>query len=98
MTARFRLSKAARRDLVEIGRYTFERWGEDQCRRYLTLLDARFRSLGKTPDQGRACDEIKPGYWLCREGRHVIFYKLAAHKQVEIIRVLHDRMLARRHL
>ncbi len=95
--ARPRLTRAARRDLLEIGRYTRERWGDDQCRRYLTQLDQRFRSLAKAPTSGRTCDEIKAGYWRYHEGRHVIFYKIAG-KTLEIVRILHERMLPSRRL
>lgn len=95
--ARFRLTKAARRDLVEIARYTLERWGDAQRVRYLTQLDARFHWLAAHPQLGVASDQIKPGYWRCHEGRHVIFYRIDS-KGIEIVRVLHDRMLPTRHL
>lgn len=95
--ARFKLTRAALRDLLEIGRFTQERWGDPQARRYLTQLDARFRSLARTPASGRRCDEIRPGYWRYHEGRHVIFYRVAS-KSVEIVRILHERMLPKRHL
>lgn len=95
--ASFRLTKAAKRDLIEISRYTLERWGAEQRRRYLTQLDARFGWLAKNPTLGTASDELKPGYWRYREGRHVIFYRLSA-TGVDIIRVLHARMLPTRYL
>lgn len=95
--AAFKLSKAARRDLIEIARYTVERWGDDQRVRYLTQLDARFRWIARNPHRGTPSDQIKSGYWRCAEGRHVIFYRVVA-KRVEIIRVLHERMLPKRHL
>jgi toxin ParE1/3/4 len=92
-----RVSRAARRDLVEIGRFTLERWGEDQCRRYLAQLDGRMRELARDPEQGRRCDELKPGYWRCAEARHVIFYRVSS-KSVDVIRVLHERMLPKQRL
>lgn len=95
--AGFRVTKAAKRDLIEIGSYTLERWGTDQCKRYLTQLDSRFRWLAKNPRGGTSSDEIKPGYWRYREGRHVIFYRVSA-AGVDIIRILHERMLPSRHL
>ncbi len=95
--AKFRLTKAARADLGEIARYTLERWGDHQRKRYLSQLDARFRQLARNPTHGIASDEIRPGYWRCSEGRHVIFYRIE-DGTVEIIRVLHARMLPERHL
>lgn len=95
--AGFRISKAARRDLIEIGRYTLERWGDEQRRRYLTQLDARFRWLARHPEHGIDSDHIRPGYWRCNEGSHVIFYRITG-RRIDIIRVLHRRMLPERHL
>ncbi|MBL9018572.1 MAG: type II toxin-antitoxin system RelE/ParE family toxin [Myxococcales bacterium] len=95
--AGFRITKAARRDLIEIGRHTLQRWGADQRRRYLTQLDARFRWLARNPELGTSSDEIKRGYWRYREGRHVIYYRPSADG-VDIIRVLHARMLPTHHL
>jgi toxin ParE1/3/4 len=95
--ARFRVSKAAKRDLIEIARYTLEHWGDDQRKRYLGQLDARFRWLARNPKRGIASDDIRAGYWRYREGRHVIFYRISDHG-VQIIRILHARMLADQHL
>lgn len=91
------MTKAAKRDLVEIARYTLERWGDQQRRRYLAQLDARFRWLAKNPTLGVDSDHVRPGYWRHVEGRHVIFYRVL-RGQVEIVRVLHVRMLPERHL
>lgn len=95
--AGFRITKAAKRDLLAIARHTLHRWGAEQRRRYLTQLDARFHWLAQYPTLGTASDDIKPGYWRYHEGRHVIFYRVS-NTGVDIIRILHDRMLPTRHL
>ena len=43
-----------------------------------------------------ARDDVRPGYRAFHEGRHLIFYREAGD-QIEIIRILHDRMDFRRH-
>lgn len=93
----FRITKAAKRDLVEIARYTLERWGDQQRRRYVSQLDARFTWLAQNPTLGIDSDHIKAGYRRYVEGRHVIFYRVVRGR-TEIIRVLHVRMLPVRHL
>jgi len=95
--ARFRISKAAKRDLVEIAKYTRTRWGDEQRVRYLTQLDARFQWIARNPEREIASDDIKAEYWRSAEGRHVIFYRISTHG-VDIIRILHCRMLPKRHL
>jgi toxin ParE1/3/4 len=87
----FRLTHAAKQDLLSIGRYTQKTWGIEQRNRYLAMLDGCFHLLAQEPQKGRACDEIRPGYRKYHAGRHLIFYR-EAERQIEIIRILHDRM------
>jgi toxin ParE1/3/4 len=87
----FRLTAKARADLLEIGRYTQWTWGRDQRNRYLSHLDEALHLLAQEPDRGRPCDEIRQGYRKYYVGRHVIFYRQAG-PDIEIIRILHERM------
>jgi toxin ParE1/3/4 len=94
---RFRLTRKAVDDLRSIGRYTQQTWGTQQRTRYLTQLDQRFAALAETPEMGRSCGEVRPGYRKFPEGRHVIFYRTTADG-IEIVRILHEAMDLRRHL
>jgi hypothetical protein len=47
---------------------------------------------------GRDCAAIRPGYRKHGVGRHIIFYRSIADDCIEIVRVLHERMDAERHL
>lgn len=93
----FRLTKRAKADLKDIGRYTQNTWGREQRNRYLATLDASFHDLAQTPQKGRSCDDIRQGYRKYQVGRHVIFYR-QDKADIEIIRILHDRMDAETHL
>jgi toxin ParE1/3/4 len=88
----FTLTKKALADLVEIGRYTQKRWGKEQRNTYLTMLDGCFQQLAAAPLEGRACDEIRSGYRKMNVGSHVIFYRQSRIDEIEIVRVLHERM------
>jgi len=46
---------------------------------------------------GTACEPIRLGYRRFPLIRHVIYYRATAYG-IEVIRVLHDRMLATRYL
>ena len=89
---RFVLTKAANADLKGIGRYTQATWGRDQRTRYLTLLDAGFRALADNPLMGKDCDDIRPGYRKYQIEKHIAFYRQSGSGQIEIVRVLHERM------
>ena len=94
---KFLLTRQALEDLREIGRYTQERWGREQRRHYLALLDRSFKDLAENPSQGQRCDEIRDGYRKFPSGRHPIFYRELAGG-IEIVRVLHERMDMGTHL
>jgi len=90
--SRFSLTKQAIEDLREIGRYTQKRWGQDQRRHYLALLNRCFHTLAENPNQGQRCDEIRSGYRKFPYGQHIVFYCEQNTGGIEIIRVLHERM------
>lgn len=89
---KFSLTKQALEDLRDIGRYTQERWGREQRRHYLALLDRSFNYLAENPSQGQRCDEIREGYRKFPSARHVIFYRESVGAGIEVVRVLHERM------
>jgi toxin ParE1/3/4 len=92
-----RLTAKARADLKSIGRYTQDTWGREQRNKYLAQLDHCFHMLAQEPHKGRPCDDIRKGYRKYHVGRHLIFYRQTG-KDIEIIRILHDRMDIENHL
>lgn len=94
----FILTQKARDDLLAIGRYTRKEWGKAQQIRYLTQLDSAFYDLADKPALGRACDDIRAGYFKYGVGKHVIFYRHTEKDRIEIVRILHGRMDIEQHL
>lgn len=95
--AEYRLSPAAVRDLEAIWIYTLGRWGIDQAHRYSDEVTAAFEQLATNPLLGAGCDHIRKGYRRSNVGRHVIYFRSTDYG-IAVIRVLHDRMDAPRHL
>jgi toxin ParE1/3/4 len=95
--AGFFLSGKAKADVKEIGHYTQQRWGVEQRNRYLGELDACFQKIGANPTLGNSAEAIRAGYRRIREGSHLVFFRKAGN-EVEIVRVLHERMLPGKHL
>jgi len=93
----FILTQKAKDDLLGIGRYTRKQWGKAQQSRYLTQLDNAFHDLADKPGLGRACDDIREGYFKYGVGKHVIFYRHTG-KRIDIVRVMHGRMDIEQHL
>ena len=95
--ADYRLAPAAERDLENIWRTTRERWGVEQANRYIDALVAAFTELAASPKSAPACDHVRPGYRRRSVARHMIYFRIAAYG-IAIIRILHERADAPRHL
>ena len=95
--AEFSLRPKAISDLEKIWEYTVETWGEEQAERYVRLINESFRQIADNPSLGRSCDTIREGYRKRGIGRHVIFYR-TNDGDIEVVRILHDRMDVNRHL
>ena len=94
---RYVLTPLAQADVDEIWDYTEERWGAAQARRYVRELQRAIETVARAPQRGRACDDVRHGYRRFSAGMHVIFFRIL-DEQVEIVRVLHQRMDFDQHL
>lgn len=94
--SRYRLSVLAELDLADIADYSVDMWGGRQAEAYLDSLVDCFVRIAKTPDMGRSCNSVHPGFRRIEQGKHVIFYK-PDNDGVFISRILHQRMLPTDH-
>ncbi len=90
-------TEEAENDLFEIGLYTWTEWGEQQFEKYLRLLRETCEDI--IPRKHRFARSV-PGRpelsrWRCE--RHVIYFR-KVDGGLEIVRILHDRMLPAKHL
>ena len=95
--AEYRLSPKAQRDLEAIFDYTVEQWGLPQALRYTDLIQAACAKLAEAPLQSQDCSIIKPGYRRRSVEQHVIYFRAASYG-IAIMRILHQRMDAVRHM
>ncbi|VAW47879.1 hypothetical protein MNBD_GAMMA04-977 [hydrothermal vent metagenome] len=89
----YRLAPKARNDMEAVWLYSSKQWGTQQTARYIDDLTEAFSFLSETPKAGKACDNIRTGYRKYPVIRHVVYYRETTYG-VEVIRVLHSRMLA----
>jgi toxin ParE1/3/4 len=94
--AEYRLSPKAREDMEAVWLYSLAQWGADQTERYVDELTEAFQFLAHNAEAGAACENIRVGYRKYPIMRHVVYYRKAKYG-IEIMRILHDRMLASRH-
>jgi toxin ParE1/3/4 len=93
----YRLTPAAQRDLENIWRYTRQQWGAQQADRYAATLVDAFAELALAPKTASSCEHIRTGYRRHSVQRHVIYFRITDFG-INIVRLLHDRMDAQRHL
>lgn len=87
------ISEEANRDIENIWLYTLKNWSAEQADRYFNLIMNEIEYLTEHPKSGKDYNQIRKGYFCTRLKSHFIFYKINLKKrQIEIIRVLHQRM------
>lgn len=84
------------KDMEAVWLYSQSQWGMQQTERYIDDLTEAFRFQSENPKAGAACDNIRTGYQKYPVSRHVVYYRQTDYG-VEVILVLHDRMLATQH-
>jgi len=95
MAKRYRLSPLAESDLEEIWLYTLKHWSMEQADTYHRSIVAAIEGLAAGTRQGRP--SVLPDFqkYLC--GSHVIYF-LDFPDRLDVIRILHQRQDAERHL
>jgi toxin ParE1/3/4 len=96
MAKPYRLSPLAEADLEEIWLYTLKNWSLEQADTYHNSLVSAFEGLVAGTKRGRPA-EVLPNFqkYLC--GSHAVYF-LDYVDHLDIIRVLHQRQDAERHL
>lgn len=91
----FSLSPQALADLSDIRSYTRRRWGAEQAEHYLREMGQFFRDLSLGQRTSRA---VRAGQF--RKARYVshMIYFIEDDHSMSVIRILHVRMDADRHL
>jgi toxin ParE1/3/4 len=70
------LSPAAQADLGHIWDYSAQNWGAEQADRYILGIRDACEALADGSKQGRAIDDIRPGYRKLAVASHFLFYRL----------------------
>jgi len=89
----YKISLQASNDIENIWLYTFENWSLEQADRYVNLIFDEIEYLTDNPKSGKNFNHIRKNYRCSKVKSHIIFYRLVdKQKDIEIIRVLHQRM------
>jgi toxin ParE1/3/4 len=85
---RYRISRAAEQDLLEIFLYWAERASLRVADRIIERITARFRLVAEHPRAGKSAEEVAGGVRCFPAARYLIYYR-KARKAIEILHVFH---------
>lgn len=91
MSARYRITPRAFKDLKAIAHYSLASWGALQRDAYLGDLERRFAWLAENPQAGKERTDVRDGYRSYLQGVHIIFY-IVRDEAIDIIGVPHQSM------
>jgi toxin ParE1/3/4 len=86
------LRQEAINDLNEIWLYTFEKWSEKQADKYYSLLEYTCLEIGNNAELGKEYNGVETSLFGLKTAKHIIFYRIITKQEIEIIRILHERM------
>lgn len=89
---KIKISKEANEDIEKIWLFTFENWSLEQADRYYNLIMDEIEFIAENYNSGKSMNHIRKGYRATKVKSHIIFFKKSMFGEIEIIRILHQRM------
>jgi len=90
--AKLILRQEAINDLNDIWDYTARNWSENQADKYYGMIKTACQEIAKGSVISKNYDEIDSNILGHGIGKHIVFYQMIANDEIEIIRILHERM------
>ena len=86
------ISEKAIEDINNIQIYTAENWSVAQANRYYNLIIDEIEYIVNNFDMALDFGKIRKSYKYSKVKSHLIFFKKDKMNEIEVIRVLHERM------
>lgn len=86
------INKKALEDINSIWIYTAENWSIEQADRYYNLIYDEIEYIVKNFEMAIDFGKIRKSYKYSKVKSHLIFFKRDKNNEIEVIRVLHERM------
>ncbi|MEC5158699.1 type II toxin-antitoxin system RelE/ParE family toxin [Chryseobacterium sp. MP_3.2] len=90
--AKVNFRQEAINDLTDIWEYTLHEWSENQAERYYNSIKFACKEIGDKSSIGKIYTEINTNLFGLSCGKHIIFYQQTSEEEIEVIRILHERM------
>lgn len=86
------ISEKALEDIKNIWIYTAENWSVEQADRYYNLIIDEIEYIVGHLDMAHDFGKIRKSYRYSKVKSHLIFFKKYKTNEIEVVRVLHERM------
>jgi len=86
------ISEKALEDINNIWIYTAENWSIEQADRYYNLIIDEIEYIVDNLDMARDFGKIRKSYRYSKVKSHLIFFKKDKTNEIEVVRILHERM------
>lgn len=90
--AEYIIRREARDDINKIWVYTAENWSFEQADRYYNLILDEIEYVAKNFDSARDFGHFRVGYKYSKVKSHLVFFRKTFNGEIEVVRVLHERM------
>lgn len=92
-----KLSPKARQDVIDILRYTGERWGQAQLLAYRDKIDEALQTIARNPQLDHHRSDLPTTHRAYVVGSHLIVYR-GDENGIGVVRILHQRMSLGKHV
>lgn len=96
--ASFKLTKRSVNDLAAIWNYTFDQWSEEQADNYYEAIINHCKQISDHPEFGKNYHGVTKSLFGSKINKHIVFYRIMNNKEIEVARILHERMDLKRRL
>ena len=90
--SKYIINEKALEDINKIWIYTEENWSEEQADRYYNLIFDEIEYIVANFEMARDFENVRKNYKYSKVKSHLIFFKKTKANEIEIIRILHEKM------
>ena len=86
------ISEKALEDLNNIWIYTFENWSIEQADRYYNLIMDEIEYVAENFETMNDFGSVRKDYRYSKVKSHLVFCKINQDNEIEVVRILHEKM------
>lgn len=86
------ISEKALEDINKIWIYTAENWSVEQADRYYNQILDEVEYISQNFEMALDFGKVRKAYRFSKVKSHLVFFKKNKYNEIEVIRVLHERM------